>query len=303
MCHQIVTHSQRFHADEVMAIALLDLYFFNGEKYKITRTREQNVIEKAKNSDSIFVIDVGLDHNEEKLNFDHHQQDNNLKWEDGIPLSSCGMIWKWLRKTKKLHQKMNEETMDMVENHLIKHIDAQDNGVEKWADGNFITFYNRKHDDSSVQDKQFIRALKAAKDYFINFFYDLRAKMKSEKEIQKAIKKSEDIKDVVVFDSNVVEAAVKVRQYSDKSMIVLPHSAGKWIIRSVPEKASEPYSIKCPAPKQWRGLSEKELQEISNINGLIFCHKKGFMSIFEGSKEEAIYIAREIYLYNILNNK
>lgn len=298
MCHQIITHSQRFHADEIMAIVLLELYYFNNEKYNIIRTRDIEIIKKGQSCNNTFVIDVGLIFDTEKLNFDHHQKDNSLVWSDGTPLSSCGMVWKWLRDNKYLHQKMNEETMDCVEEELIKHIDAQDNGIRKWNDGSFISLYNRKHDDTNVQDKQFLRAIKAAKDYFINFFYDLRAKMKSEKEIFKCIKKSENINDVVVCDSNIVEAAIKVKKYTDKSMVILPHSNGKWIIRSVPKNLNEPYSVQCPTPKEWHGLSNKELENISKIKGLIFVHKNGYMSIYEGNKEQAINLARQIYLFN-----
>lgn len=298
MCHQIITHSRRFHADEVMAIVLLELYYFNNEQYNIIRTRDNDIIKKGQSCNKTFVIDVGLTFDPENLNFDHHQKNNSLAWKDGTPLSSCGMIWKWLRDNKYLHQKMNEETMDCVEEELIKHIDAQDNGIKKWNDGNFIALYNRKHDDTNVQDKQFLRAIKATKDYFINFFYDLRSKMKSEKEIFKCIKKSENINDVVICDSNIVDAAIKVKKYTDKSMVILPHSNGKWIIRSVPKSLNEPYSVQCPTPKEWRGLGNKELENVSHIKGLIFAHKNGYMSIYEGEKEEAINLARKIYLFN-----
>jgi uncharacterized UPF0160 family protein len=82
-------------------------------------------LEKAQKDSSVFVIDVGFKYDTENLNFDHHQQGMSLGWENGIPYSSCGLVWKWLKDTKLLHQKMNTDMMQLIEDRLIKKIDAQ----------------------------------------------------------------------------------------------------------------------------------------------------------------------------------
>ena len=47
-------------------------------------------------------------------------------------------------------------------------------------------------------------------------------------------------------------------------------------------------------PQQWRGLSGNELNNISGLENLIFCHKSGYMCMLNGSKEDAISIAKKI---------
>ena len=55
----IITHHRFFHTDEVMAVALLDLFMLNG-KYNLIRTRDNKIIKKHQNDLNSFVIDVGL---------------------------------------------------------------------------------------------------------------------------------------------------------------------------------------------------------------------------------------------------
>jgi uncharacterized UPF0160 family protein len=294
--NKVVTHSQQFHIDELIAIALLETYVFKDTKYELVRTRDEKILQEARNDKNCFLVDVGGDYNPELLNFDHHQNDSALCWKDGLPFSSCGIVWKWLRETKKLHQHMNDETMDIIERDLIRRIDKHDNGVEKMSELIFLVMYNRKPDDPKAQDAQFKRALRAAKDYYINFFTYVRGNIKAEKEIQKAIKNSEPYVDIVVCESNIKDATKRVAQLTNKKMVIYPHSNGTWAIKTVPTDISNDFSQKCPAPKEWRGLKEKELEDVSGIKGLYFCHKGGFLTFFKGSIEDAIKVARVIIL-------
>lgn len=294
---KVITHSQQFHIDELVAIALLDIYCFKDSKYEIIRTRDKSILNAAVKDENCFLVDVGGNFNPEMLNFDHHQNDAALCWKDGLPLSSCGLVWKWLRESKKLHQFMNEETMDIIERDLIRRVDKHDNGIEKLSELIFLIMYNRKPDDPRAQDQQFKRALRAAKDYFINYFAYVRGNIKAEKEIVKAIKKSEQYFDIVVCDSNIKDATKRIGQLAeDKKMVIYPHSNGMWAIKTMPSDPYNDFSKKCPAPESWLGLNEEELEKVSGIKGLYFCHKGGFLTFFKGSIEEAVKVARFIIL-------
>lgn len=292
--YKVYTHSQQFHVDELMAIALLDTYVFKGQQYEVIRTRDAAQIAAAKNDDKTFVIDVGKEYNPEKLNFDHHQNDANLFWSNGVPYSSCGLVWKWLRDTKVLDQKMNIETMNRIEKELILKIDKHDNGISEWHEGIIFILYNRKADDPKKQDIQFNRALKAVKDYYMNFFAYIRGHMQSEKEIKKAIKNSENHKHIVVCDSNIKDVATKVSELCNKEIVVYPRTSNSWVIRSTPKSYNEKFTMKAPTPEQWRGLSDKELEQASGISGMIFCHKSGYMTMLQGTLDEAIKVANLI---------
>jgi len=293
--YKVFTHSQQFHIDELIAIALLDVYVFQGQ-YQVVRTRDEKILAEARNNPEAFVIDVGGVYDPAMLNFDHHQNDENLRWADGLPYSSCGLVWKWLRESKKLHQHMNDETMDIIENDLIRRVDKHDNGLEKMSELILLIMYNRKPDDPKAQDRQFKMASRAAKDYFINYYSYVRGNIKAEKEIVKAIKKSEMHPDVVVCESNIKDASKRVAQLTDKKMVIYPHSNGMWAIKTVPSDPRNDFSQKCPAPKEWLGLKEKELEDASGIKGLYFCHKGGFLTFFRGPIEDAIKVARVIVL-------
>ena len=293
--YKVFTHSQQFHIDELIAIALLDYAIFNGQ-YTVVRTRDEKILAEARKDPEAFVIDVGGVYDPAMLNFDHHQNDDKLRWEDGLPYSSCGLVWKWLRENKKLNGKMDKDTMNIIENDLIRRVDKHDNGLEKMSELILLIMYNRKPDDPAAQDRQFKMASRAAKDYFVNYFTYVRGNMKAEKEILKEIEKSKEIKDIVVCRSNIKDASKLVAQLTDKKMVIYPHSNGKWAIKTVPSDPRNDFSQKCPAPKEWLGLKEKELETASGIPGLYFCHKGGFLTFFRGSIEDAITVARVIVL-------
>ena len=425
---KVVTHSQHFHIDELMAIAMLEHFVFKKEKYELIRTRDNAIIRKAQGEKDTFVVDVGYVFDESMRNFDHHQNDNSLCWSDGLPYSSCGLVWKWLKQEGKLKYMkegnlvdMPTDTIDMIEKKLIRKVDMHDNGRSVLSDAIFLILYNRKPDDPKAQDSQFKRALKAtkdyfvnfvskieskgvinhemnldtvmakvlmdvyvvqgskfenvevvsnkafdseflktwnwlretnqlnqfmnketmdiiekdlivkmnefikdgvdngnygflkmyefksnpnekafrvAKDYYINFFTYVRGNMQAEKDIVKAIKKSEHIPDIVVCDCNIKSAADRVAKLSDKSLVIFPHSNGAWVIQTVPSDLKNTFSQKCPAPKAWLGLKDEELEKVSGIKGLFFCHKGGFITMFKGSLEDATKVARVIFLTN-----
>lgn len=66
-----------------MAVALLDLYFFKGEKFQLVRTRDKDTIAVGQADAETFVVDVGLKYDPNMRNFDHHQNDDSLCWPNG----------------------------------------------------------------------------------------------------------------------------------------------------------------------------------------------------------------------------
>ena len=290
----IYTHSRKFHADEIMAIALLIKYHFQGRSYEVIRTRDNALLERAKNNVSSFVIDVGFSYNPEKLNFDHHQDEEGLSWDDGLPMSSCGLIWKWLKENKKLNQHMNKSMMLLIEDELIRKVDAHDNGYEVWPASELICGYNRKTDDDKRIDAKFMLALRTACEYLDNFLYKMKERISEEKHIKKAIKQSENIESIVISDCNIHSGAYLTSQLTDKKLFISPRTHNSWTLTCVPIDADKPYAgNRMIMPEAWRGYSashsEEELEQ-----GLIFCHKSGHMCMIEASKEDIIEIAKSL---------
>lgn len=98
----IYTHSGDFHSDELVAIALIQQFACpEGETVEIVRTRRKERLAEALADDEAFVVDVGGQYDPAALNFDHHQEGGGDAWPDGLPKSSCGLVWSWLRDTGK----------------------------------------------------------------------------------------------------------------------------------------------------------------------------------------------------------
>lgn len=288
----IITHSRTFHIDEIMAIALLKTYI--DSDFKIIRTRDSEVIKKHQENSEDFVIDVGFNYNHNMKNFDHHQKSFSESWNNGNLLSSCGLIWNYLKKEKILHQKMNKDMMRLIEDNLIKKVDDHDNGVKTFNELSFITMYNRNHHDPKVMDRQFNRALTAAIDYYHNFLSYLKSQLNDKKILDKAIKDA-GCKEFISLKQNV-DCMTHLSE-TDYKIVILPHSKGKFIIKAVSEK-NDKFNYRVRMPKAWRGKKDKELEIDSGIKNLEFCHKTGFMCILKGSLEDAENLSKEIIIYN-----
>lgn len=81
---KVYTHSGRFHADEVLACAILSMAI---PSLQIIRLK---VIE-AFPTDG-FLLDIGREYNPSCGLYDHHQE--FLTDEDGYPLATAGLVWR-----------------------------------------------------------------------------------------------------------------------------------------------------------------------------------------------------------------
>lgn len=169
----VVTHSRRFHIDELMAVTLLNKFLLKDD-YELIRTRDEKIIKEHQKNESSFVIDVGFLYQEDKLNFDHHQKGCDLKWSNGVPFSSCGMIWSFLKKNNLLQSELSLDEINHIEENMIIKIDAHDNGIEIAKEFDFVLAFNRTNASDDMLDKQFKNALYLLSDYFENTLFTLR---------------------------------------------------------------------------------------------------------------------------------
>jgi uncharacterized UPF0160 family protein len=136
---EICTHSGRFHCDEVMATAMLEVCY--DQELTICRTRDATKIKSHQYNYNSIVIDVGNIYNPAKLCFDHHQKSfKDTYGSNDILMSSCGLIWDEfafdiismvMRKTSKYFTNATT-TGDVVASfykNFVLSIDAGDNGV------------------------------------------------------------------------------------------------------------------------------------------------------------------------------
>ena len=107
----IATHSGPFHADDVLAVALIRR--FVDEHATVVRTRDPARLQAAD-----LVVDVGGTFDPAAGRFDHHQ--NSYQG----PLSSAGMVLEWLEAEDRVPDDLAAHLRDR----LVDYVDDVDNG-------------------------------------------------------------------------------------------------------------------------------------------------------------------------------
>ena len=132
-----LTHSGCFHADDVLATAIArwhhELHFPATPQPEVIRTRDPQVVGAALNRPDVLVFDVGAQLNNALNNFDHHQAPPPPSRANGVPFSSCGLVWHHLGHA--ICSAVVDSSQDALALHaavdvaLIQFVDALDNGV------------------------------------------------------------------------------------------------------------------------------------------------------------------------------
>lgn len=113
MLNKIVTHSGTFHADEIIAIAILDNFYVQSPNVLTLVERVNQPTEADLNDPDTIVIDVGGRYEPKNMNFDHHH-DQNL---------SCSAILVG-------YHFMDNTIFGLIWNKLLNEIDNIDRGFK-----------------------------------------------------------------------------------------------------------------------------------------------------------------------------
>lgn len=291
----IVTHSGGFHTDDVFAVATLAL-FLGDKEYKVIRSRDMKVIEKAD-----LVVDVGNIYDPDKDRFDHHQSEGGAgKRANGIPYSSFGLVWK----------KFGKELCDSkqvaltVEKRLVYPIDAVDNGVDtyikKMEDVVPYTIHNivevfhptwKEDENERNLDDAFLEAVSVAKRILAREIQKARDEKESEIFVREAYERANDKRIIVIDGHHPWENALK--NYPEPLYVVKPdHQNGdSWKIKAVRDDPDASFTNRKDLPIAWAGKRDTELEEITGVVEAVFCHSKLFIAV-AGSKEGALQLAK-----------
>jgi len=276
----IAVHNGSFHSDEVFAIAILKLI---NPTFKVIRTRDED---KLKSVD--MRIDVGGVYNEKTFDFDHHQESFSEIRENKIPYAACGLIWKHFGN---ILVKTDDE-LQFVDDKIIQQIDADDNGIRVY-DSKDISPYTLQHvmgtfapswsDKTADFDAGFNRAVKFAIGVIDSEIKRAKSQTKIKELLVKAIKKSNG--DYIVLSKSCPWKNYIIENSSAK-YVIYKGASENWHIQGVPI-SRDSFDTRKPFPKNWAGLRDVELQEITGVKSAIFCHKNLFLSVCE-TKADAI---------------
>ena len=276
----LVTHSGRFHADEVFATSMVLMV----EEHDIVRSRDEAVIKQAD-----IVLDVGAEYNPDTLRFDHHQNSFTEARPDGTPYATAGLIWRHFAKAIFAKRGLTDDyqanfAMQWVDAKLISDVDAVDNGVfsedPRPSVSLLIAMMNEPSDQPEKQEQAFKKAIELTTDILENF---IKAAMKEAEVVVELEAYAKTVKDgILVMDKNLPFKDF-IRSHPEIKRVVYPRS-------------EEQFGVYCNTfenhlPERFRGLRDTELNEVSGLTDTIFCHKSGFMAVTL-SLESALFLAK-----------
>jgi len=266
----IATHNGNFHADDVFSIAALKNIF---PTFKLIRTRDLALIGKAD-----IVIDVGGEYDSDAGRFDHHQRGGAGGRENGIPYSSFGLIW---QKYGLEICQGNQDIANAVDAGLVSTIDAIDCGhVEGVSQGislsQTISMFNPTWQEDSHVDTCFDEAVDFASRVLTRFVAAANGGISAKAIVAKAIENAEDPRVIVLEKYTPWKRTVHA--LSEKALYVIyPSQSAQWRIQTVPVEPGS-FENRKSLPKQWAGLSDKALQQVTGIEDAMFCHNGLFIA-------------------------
>lgn len=284
---KIITHNDRFHADDVFSVATLSL-IFNGE-IEVIRTRDKEIIDSGD-----IVLDVGDIYDPSKNRYDHHMPEGAGVRENGIPYASFGLIWKHFGK----EYCDDEKVWEKVDRNLVQPIDAGDNGfsistptvedVREFSMGAFVGIFNPTWtEDSSLYNENFFKVVDMAKLVIEREIKKAKDSVLGNKLVEKIYEETEDKRFIVLDEMYPWHDFIKDKK--EVLFVLSPSKLGdKWRVTAVQE---EGFKNRKDLPKSWSGKRDEELQEISGVKDAIFCHRNLFTA-YTSSKEGALEMVK-----------
>lgn len=287
-----ITHAGTFHADEIFATLILSKIMPEIILIRLPEFKEQK---KVATKDNVMVYDIGAG------KYDHHQLGGNGERENGVKYAACGLIWKAFGRDvlNKYNVKEVDYTLDYIDRNLIQFIDSNDNGQlpKLQADyrnvhlSHIVSLFNPKWDEEVDSNENFMKALNVCEIIFDEFLHDTLSKMKAKDLVDKAIEDSEN--GIMVLDTFAPwkEFLLNSRNEKAKSInfVVFPSSRGGYNVYAVPLELGS-FKNRKTLPNKWRGLRDKDLQDVTGVRTARFCHNAGFICSAD-SKDGALELA------------
>ena len=249
---EAITHSGMFHADDVFSTALLTLV---KPDIKINR------IARVPDGYKGLVYDIGYGR------YDHHQADKRTR-ENGIAYAAFGLLWEKIGPAL-----LGQELSDRIDKSFVEKIDYSDNTGIRNMLSTTISEFNPCWDEDKTSDECFFEAVSFAKRILerkIN--YEISA-VRAKKVIYASLDKSYNR--CVLLEKPMPWKDVLVG--TDTEFVIYPSVRGGYIVQTVPRSNDDSTPV-IPLPKEWLGKNKSELEKISGIASITFCHASGYLA-------------------------
>lgn len=254
-----LTHGGKFHADDVFSAALLKII---NPQIKIARA-----FDVPENFDGI-VFDIG------RGKFDHHQENAEVR-ENGVPYAAFGLLWRELAESvlsKGCEPEEAAKEAQRFDERFIQPIDDDDNTGSGNQLAGVIGAFNPTWDSERSPDDCFAEAVEFAKGILIRRFEGIFSVQRAKKLVEAALAEAKD--NIVILPRFAPWKMVLIP--SDAQFVVYPSQRGGYNAQVIPADFDTD-EVKCNFPEEWAGKEQEELQKISGIKTLTFCHKGRFL--------------------------
>ena len=285
----IGTHGGKFHADDVMATAILRLLI--GD-IKVIRTRDENILGKLD-----FVYDISLGE------FDHHQLSKEIR-ENDIPYAACGLVWREFgsRVIQKFNSELDENDVisifDSVDKNLVQGIDATDNGIDIKSEikvttiSDIIQSFNPTWDSFDSKDEAFEEAVLYATEVIKRIISRQVSVIKARIIVNEAFQ-NRNISEIMVLEKGCpwLQQLLKIDINNEVLFVISPGDNNEDYKILTVKKTADTFEARKDILESIRGKSSEEINSIIKIDDAIFCHKAGFIASAK-SMESALKIAK-----------
>jgi uncharacterized UPF0160 family protein len=288
----MITHGGKFHPDDVFSTVFMSRVIENPIVF---RTTDQNI-----KRDNVLIYDIGFG------KFDHHGPDALYRESPKLKYCSFGLLWKeygreYLEKIKSVDR---DELFRRIDEDLIMQIDGIDNGIFPSIKADYylldldkiIDLFNKAWNEEVDNDDNFMDAVRTAEIIFDRLIVKENALIEASKKFAKDL---DNLKDGILYLKDYYpyqEALWASPKAKDIKVVIYPSNRGGYCIKpiTVSEYSKElAYNFN----KEFFGLHDKELQQVSGIPSARFVHASGFLACCE-TLEDAYLFAN-----NAIKNK
>ena len=312
---KLFTHNGLFHADDVVATALLSIMC---DDFEVVRGGDEDV----PTDPDWIVYDIGggeLDHHTPE-----NKENNGCHPNTDIPYAACGLVW------KKYHEEILEALdcpEDMIgkvyrafETSVVYGIDGRDNGFDnvlseldtmpnipqdqkdrilKASQKEFtitalVKDYNPSWNSEVSPDEAFMDAVYMAKDIVVNRLDNIIEGMLGRDFVMRSLDYTTGhvmiLKQFAPWQGVIASESKHNQKAKDIWYVISPALRGGYSIQCVLENMNDRTSYRHPFPTEWYGLRDEELVKVCGIDGAVFVHASGFLANTQ-TLEQAIDMA------------
>ena len=262
----IIVHDKKFHADELLAIAVIKTAL-PDRPIRIYRSRDPNVWKKAD-----LLIDVGGRDNP----FDHHHSGSPVH-SNGVPYASCGLVLDAIEPDARLRNQLYCDLFYAVE----------------WEDNTppgEITIPNWNLKPNLLAWVPFFQPLKeeCPNEYCLRARFDKALEMVTD--IDQSVRRNAILKiinrEIADRTTYVVKNGILwldnpktpfyryVNEHQEVLAVVIPEDKRKYTVKIMRTAPYEP-TLRASFPAVWAGHFDCELEQITRIRGLNYCSNTG----------------------------